>query len=206
MIWLGWSQAWVPVTHKQREKSYWRPQPCRVWRDHNAGVHGSIAGIAASSLSRIWSKMGGWALAVRAILVPAYFLNLFLLPSQQLCGWHNVLPQTPVSGKIFKYSKSWKLVHSIPVYTSLGLTNVLHLATFAFSLLYIHICTYRVVTHHDTHISYTNILENNLQTLSWDFSMVKMCNIYFILWDFISFMGFYFIYRILLLKLQYISP
>ena len=89
---------------------------------------------------------GGWALAVRAILVPAYFLTLFLLPSQQLCGWHTVLPSKHLYILIWNFSnipKVEKLVHSIPVYTSLGLTNVLHLATFAFSLLYIHICTYR---------------------------------------------------------------
>ena len=54
--------------------------------DHNPGVHGSIAGIAASSLSRIQSKMGDVALAVRATLVPAYFLNLVPLRFQHVCG------------------------------------------------------------------------------------------------------------------------
>ena len=41
--------------------------------DHSAGVHGSIAGIAASSLSRIQSKMGDglW------LLEPFLFLPIF---------------------------------------------------------------------------------------------------------------------------------
>ena len=80
---------------------------------------------------------------------------------------------------------------------------LLHLLFLSYIYIYVHIGRSRIMTHTYHILIYLKTTCKHHET----FSMVKMCNIYFILWDFISFMGFYFIYGILLLKTSvYIYP
>ena len=168
MIWLGWSQAWILVTHRaEREKSYWRPQPWPVCR------YRSLEFRAPQQLQQCprYIGFGAWSwLRLQSHSCSCLF-SKSSSPAFPAILWMTKCPPPTYTFLIWKISniqESWKIstFNSCIYFTWIHQFVYILLYVLSLSYIYIYVCT--GISHTMTHIYHILI---HLKTICrpWDF-------------------------------------